>query len=84
MHDSDQTRTKWGVERVVSRYFNNLDEGLRNEVREFLATLKWLALQEDVNFPPNEGKLGSRYTLAIYALLEAGFKLSEIRKVIRF
>jgi hypothetical protein len=75
---------RWGVPRIIAYYFNNLDEGLKRDVEKFLATLKWIALQEDANYPPKEGKMGSKYTLAVYALLEAGFTMSEIRRVIKF
>jgi hydrogenase maturation factor len=60
-----------------------LDTILQDELRKFLATLKWVGLQEDVNYPPPD-YLGSKMTLAVYVLLEAGFDISEIRKIIRF
>jgi len=47
-----------------------------------LATLKWIALQEDINYPPK--KMGSKYALAVYALLEVGFTMKEVRRVIKF
>lgn len=75
---------RWGVSKIISKYFSNLDDALKREVGKFLSTLKWIALQEDVNYPPAERKMGSKYTLAVYALLEAGFSMSEIRRVIRF
>jgi hypothetical protein len=75
---------RWGVPRTIAYYFSNLDESLRREIEKFLATLKWIVLQEDVNYPPKERKIGSKYTLAVYALLEAGFTMSEIRRVIKF
>jgi len=74
---------RWGVPRIIAHYFSDLNGGLRREVEKFLATLKWIALQEDANYPPKEGKIGSKYTLAVYALLEAGFTMSEIRCVIK-
>jgi len=75
---------RWGIPRITSRYFSNLDEELNRDVEKFLATLKWIALQEDANYPPRKRKMGSKYTLAVYALLEAGFTMSDIRRVIRF
>jgi hypothetical protein len=75
---------RWGIPKIISRYFSNLEEGLKREVEKFLATLKWIALQEDANYPPKEKKMGSKYTLAVYVLLEAGFSMSEIRRVIKF
>lgn len=75
---------RWGVPKIISKYFNNLDDKLKNEVGKFLSTLKWIALQEDINYPPTEKKLGSKYTLALYALLEAGFTMNDIRRIIRF
>jgi len=75
---------RWGVPRIVSKYFNNLNDELKGEVGKFLSTLKWIAIQEDINYPPRERKIGSKYTLAVYALLEAGFTMSEIRRIVRF
>lgn len=75
---------RWSVPRIISKYFNNLNDELKSEAGKFLSTLKWIALQEDINYPPKERKIGSKYTLAVYALLEAGFTMSEIRRVIRF
>ncbi len=77
-------RDRWGVPRIVANYFNSLSEELKSEVGKFLSTLKWIALQEDINYPLKEKKMGSKYTLALYALLEAGFTMSEIRRVIKF
>lgn len=53
------------------------------EAEKFLATLKWIVLQEDVNYKPPK-YMGSKYTLAAYALLEMGFTPQEIRRLIRF
>jgi len=75
---------RWGVPKITSKYFTDLDEELKREVKKFLSTLKWIALQEDANYPPAERKMGSKYTLAVYALLEVGFTMSEFRRVIRF
>ncbi len=33
---------------------------------------------------PSNQTHGFKYTLAVYALLEAGFNMSEIRRVIKF
>jgi len=77
-------RDRWGVQRIISHYFHMLKEDLKKEIGMFLSTLKWIALQEDINYPPKERKLGSKYTLAVYALLEAGFTMSQIRRVLRF
>jgi len=76
-------RDRMSVEEILNRYFQKLDESLRNEISKFLFTLKWISLQEDTNYPPPQ-KMGSKYTLALYVLLEAGFSLKEIRKMIRF
>jgi len=53
------------------------------EAEKFLATLKWIVLQEDVNYKPPR-YMGSKYTLAAFALLEMGFTPQEIRRLIRF
>ncbi len=70
---------------VKREYLNNscLDENITSEITKFLATLKWIALQEDINYPPPR-YMGSKYTLAAYALLEMRFSPSEIRRIIRF
>ncbi|MCQ5337674.1 MAG: hypothetical protein NO475_05745 [Candidatus Methanomethylicia archaeon] len=75
---------RWGIPRIILYYFNNIEEELKREIGKFLSTLKWIALQEDINYPPKEKKMGSKYALAIYALLEAGFSMNEIRRVIKF
>jgi len=75
---------RWGVSRIIKNYFDVVKEDLKAEATAFLSTLKWIALQEDANYPPSERKMGSKYTLAVYALLESGFTLSEVRRVIRF
>lgn len=76
-------RDRMSVGDVLERYFDSLSGDLKRDISKFLSTLKWIALQEDVNYPPPR-YLGSKYTLSIYALLEAGFKLNEIRRLIRF
>lgn len=76
-------RDRWSVDQIINCYFNDLDVTLQKEIRKFLVTLKWVGLQEDVNYPPPK-YLGSKMTLAVYALLEAGFDLKDIRKTIRF
>jgi len=77
-------RDRWDVNTIIQHYFDKVPTNVKVELKKFLATLKWIALQEDTNYPPRERKLGSKYTLAVYALLECGFTLSEIRRVIRF
>ncbi|MEM1873456.1 MAG: hypothetical protein QXF57_02555 [Acidilobaceae archaeon] len=76
-------RDREAVKDVVDRYFRELNAKTRLSVTEFLSTLKWIALEEDTNYPP-PNLMGSKYTLAVYALLEAGFTMSEIRRVIKF
>lgn len=76
-------RDREAVKDVVDKYFRGLSEENRLNVTKFLSTLKWIALEEDANYPP-PNLMGSKYTLAVYALLEAGFTMSEIRRVIRF
>ena len=68
---------------IIEDYFRELDDESKKEIEKFMATLKWIALQEDLNFPPPR-YMGSKYTLAVYALLECGFSMSDIRKMIRF
>ena len=77
-------RDRWDVDAIIEHYFDNVPTNVKVELKKFLATLKWIALQEDTNYPPKQRKLGSKYALAVYALLECGFTLSEIRRVIRF
>ena len=76
-------RDRKSVECIIDKYFREENEQVKKEVKKFLCTLKWIGLQEDVNYPPPKN-LGSKYTLAVYALLEAGFKLSDLRRVLRF
>jgi hypothetical protein len=76
-------RERLSIEKIINKYYKDLDTILQDELRKFLATLKWVGLQEDVNYPPPD-YLGSKMTLAVYVLLEAGFDISEIRKIIRF
>ena len=76
-------RDRWSINDIVNQYFNALSEDLKIEIKKFLATLMWIGLQEDTNYPPPD-YLGSKMTLAVYALLEVGFKLSDLRRVIRF
>ena len=76
-------KDRLSVNEIVQRYFKDLDDTLKSEIRRFLITLKWIGLQEDVNYPPPR-YMGSKMSLAVYALLEAGFSLSELRRVIRF
>jgi hypothetical protein len=71
------------VSKIIQYYFEDLEDSLKNEIKKFLVTLKWIGLQEDVNYPPPK-YIGSKMGLAVYALLEAGFQLSELRRVLRF
>ena len=67
---------------IVEEFLSSLDDKLKSEVMKFLSTLKWVALQEDVNYPPP--KLGSKFTLAVYVLLDSGlFKINEIVKILK-
>lgn len=66
-------------EKIVLKF----DSRIREDLLKFLATLKWICLQEDVNYPPPYN-MGSNYTLAAYVLLDYGFEPSEIRKLLRF
>lgn len=59
------------------------DGRLLRDIERFLATLKWIALQEDVNYKAPR-YLGSKYTLAAYALLDKGFDAQDIRRIVRF
>jgi hypothetical protein len=78
-----------GIERVISKREGpeNVIRQFKNEVRQelhkFLATLKWICLQEDANYPPPQN-MGSKYTLAAYVLLDYGFEPNEIRRLLRF
>ncbi|MCS7130727.1 MAG: hypothetical protein NZ872_04840 [Archaeoglobaceae archaeon] len=62
--------------------FEAFEEDLKREVFIFLSTLKWIALQEDVNYPPPY--LGSKYTLAVYILLDRGFEMRDVRRMLKF
>lgn len=76
-------KDRWSVDEIIHQYFASLEPQLVVDVRKFLATLKWIALQEDVNYPP-PNKLGSKFTLAVYLLLEGGFELRDVRRLLRF
>lgn len=75
-------RDRMSIEKIIKRYFSKCSDSIILELKKFLATLKWIALQEDVNYPPPN--LGSLYTLSVYALLEIFGDLKVIRKVIRW
>jgi len=75
-------RDRWPLNRVLNSYFSTLSTDLINEVKKFLLTLKWIAIQEDANYP--SPKLGSLYALSVYAILEVVGDLSAIRRIIRF
>lgn len=76
-------RDRRTIDEIMTMYFSELPESLQLEVRKFLVTLKWISLQEDINYPPPR-YLGSKYALAVYLLLEGGFELKDVRKIIRF
>ena len=75
-------RDRWSLNTVIIRYFSDLQEDLVNYVKSFLLTLKWIAIQEDANYPPPN--LGSVYSLSVYAILEITGDLAALRKIIRF
>jgi hypothetical protein len=75
-------RDRWPLDTVIKRYFSDLQEDLINYLKRFLLTLKWIAIQEDANYPPPN--LGSVYSLSVYAILEITGDLTAIRKIIRF
>ncbi len=77
-------RDRMPIGQVLKKYFTGLSSELYDEIHKFLSTLKWIAIQEDANYPPSQGNLGSRFSLAVYVLLEAGFELKDIRRVIKF
>ncbi|MCX8166219.1 MAG: hypothetical protein N3D79_06530, partial [Acidilobaceae archaeon] len=66
----------------IMKKFEAFEEDLKREVFIFLSTLKWIALQEDVNYPPPY--LGSKYTLAVYILLDRGFEMRDVRRMLKF
>ncbi len=75
-------RDRWPINTVLSRYFTELPQNLISDIKKFLLTLKWIAIQEDANYPPPY--LGSIYSLSVYAILEITGDLSALRKIIRF
>lgn len=66
----------------IMKKFEPFEEKVKRNVLTFFSTLKWIALQEDVNYPPPY--LGSKYTLAVYVLLSNGFELRDIRRMLKF
>lgn len=76
-------RDRYCVDEVINRYFKELNVELVRDIKKFLLTLKWIVLEEDANYPPPK-YLGSKYTLAVYSLLNVGFELKDIRRIIRF
>lgn len=66
------------AEEIASEYSSDI----RKELLKFLVTLKWICLQEDANYPPP--KMGSKYPLAAYVLLNYGFEPWEMRSLLRF
>ncbi len=75
-------RDRWPLNTVIRRYFFDLQKEFVDYVKRFLLTLKWIAIQEDANYPPPN--LGSVYSLSVYAILEITGDLTAIRKIIRF
>ena len=75
-------RDRWSLNKVLENYFSDLPTQLVNEVKKFLLTLKWIAIEEDANYPPPN--LGSLYALSVYAILEVTGDLQSIRFIIRF
>ena len=76
-------RDRMSINEIMERYFRNEPSHIKLRIMKFLATLKWIGLQEDTNYPP-PSKLGSKFTLAVYALLEAGFNLKDIRRLLKW
>ena len=78
-------RDRWPISRVIDHYFAGKlsNEELLKELKKFLLTLKWIAIQEDVNYPPPRN-LGSIYALSVYAILEITGDLSAPWRIIRF
>jgi len=76
-------RDRMGVAQLIEKYFKDETAEVKRKIGIFLATLKWIGLQEDANYPPPR-YLGSKFTLAVYALLEVGFSPSDLRRVLRF
>lgn len=76
-------RDRKDEEEIIESYFSIIQEELKFEIKKFFATLKWISFQEDVNYPPPK-KLGSKFILAVFALIESGFKIQEIRRILRF
>jgi hypothetical protein len=72
-------RNRERPESIASRFRTEIGE----ELHKFLATLKWICLQEEVNYPPPTN-MGSKYTLAAYVLLNYGFEPFELRRLLRF
>ena len=66
---------------IISKYCARIPSRFCENAEKFLATLKWIALQEDVNY--GIGGMGSKYTLAAYVLLNEGFTAAELRRVLR-
>ncbi len=75
-------RDRQPIKTIITRYFSELNQHLIKRIKEFLLTLKWIAIQEDANYPPPN--LGSIYSLSVYAILEVTNDLKSIRRIIRF
>lgn len=76
-------RERLNYDIILSRIPRSVKSVAYKRMLEFYSTIKWIILQEDVNYRPPR-YLGSLYTLAAYALLEMGFSSKDIRRIIRF
>ncbi len=81
-------RDRLSFNNILQKYFSPLmnsssSEELLMEISIFFFTLKWIALQEDVNYPSKE-MLGSLYTLMVFAVSEITGDVKHIRRVLRF
>jgi mRNA-degrading endonuclease HigB of HigAB toxin-antitoxin module len=76
-------RDRWPLREVLNRYFASIPQQTKDEVKKFLLTLKWLAIEEDANYPPPQ-HLGSLFPLSVFAVLEVTNDLSSIRRIINF
>ena len=76
-------RDRWPLRKVLNKYFINLPQQVKDEVKKFLLTLKWLAIEEDANYPPPE-HLGSLFPLSVFAVLEVTDDIGSIRRIINF
>lgn len=79
-------RDRWSLCDILNKYFKDIldNEEIMFNLKKFFLTLKWMVIQEDANYPPDDKNLGSLYTLALYALLELYGNMSLVRKVLRW